>query len=85
MPTDKKLVAAAAHTRAQAEIFTAAVEAAQLKVVRAEEALDAAQDAYARAVEKADEKQNEADEAAAAASGIPTFANAQTAEMGLKV
>lgn len=85
MPTDKKLLAAAAHTRAQAELFAAAVQRAEEKVSRAEEDLEAAQAAYERAVEKAQEKQTEADEAAEAASGVPSFAHAQTAQMGLEV
>ena len=85
MPTDKKILAAAAHTQAQAEIFAAAVEAAEQKVERAEEALEAAKDALLRAVEKADEKQREAEDAKEAASGVPSFAYAQTAEMGVNV
>ncbi len=85
MPTDKKLLAAAAHTRAQAELFEAAVERAEEQFARAEEFMNAVQANYDRAVEKAREKRAEADEAAEAASGIPSFAHAQTAEMGLKV
>ena len=83
MPSDKKLVAAAAHTRQQAELFWAAVENAEEKLDRALEAVEAAKAALARAQDKAEERQAEADEAAEAASGIPVNVNAEPAQIGV--
>lgn len=83
MPSEKKLVAAAAFTRGQANFFAAAVEAAQAKVERAQQHLDAAEEALERAIEKAEQKEQEAQEAREAAQGLPSFAHAEVAAMGV--
>ncbi len=84
MPSDKKLAAAAAHTRQQADAFAVAVGNCETKVERAKLDLEAAEDALARAREKAAEKEAEAVAAEKAADGVDTFAFAGTAEVGVQ-
>lgn len=83
MPTEKKLLAAAAFTRSQADFFTAQVENARLGVLRAQDAVRAAEDSLHRAIAKAEQKELEAREAEDAASGIPVFVEARPAQFGV--
>lgn len=83
MPTEKKLIAAAAFTREQATFFAAQVENMRIKVVLARNDLELAEAALERAMEKAAEKRREAEEAEAAADGIPSFVHAQPAQFGV--
>jgi hypothetical protein len=83
MPTEKKLVAAAAFTRSQAYFFADQVENIRAKVERAQDELELAEMALERAIEKAREKQAEAEEAEAAASGIPVFIQARPVQFGV--
>lgn len=85
MSTEKKLVAAAAFTRAQALFFEQQVEKVRRKVERAQDELESAEAALERALEKADEKRLEAEEAEAAAAGIPVFVEARAAQFGVDI
>jgi hypothetical protein len=83
MPTEKKLLAAAAFTRQQADFFADQVENIRRKVERARADLDATEAALERAIEKAEEKQLEAAAAAEAAEGLSVFVSAQPAQFGV--
>ena len=83
MATEKKLLAAATFTRGQADFFAAQVENMRVKVALAQDELELAEDALQRAIEKANEKRLEAEEAEAAADGIPVFVQARPAQFGV--
>lgn len=83
MATEKKLIAAAAFTRGQADFFEAQVQNMRRKVERARDELELAEAALERTMEKAEEKRQEAEEAEAAASGFPVFVQARAAQFGV--
>lgn len=83
MLSDKKLIAAAGHTAGQAKAAWRAVDAARDKVRRAQAQVDAAEEAVAVLEEQAEEAQQVANDAREAASGLPAFANAEVAEIGV--
>jgi nitrogen fixation/metabolism regulation signal transduction histidine kinase len=83
MPSDKKLIAAAAHTAEQAKLLKQGVANAHRKVERAEEDVEAARDALEKMQEQYEAAQDEADEAREAASGLSTFVEAGSAEIGV--
>ncbi len=82
--TDKKKVAAAAHTAHQAKLAWKAVDAAELKVERARADVEAAEEAVEQLREQAEAAQGVADAAREAAQGIPNFVDAQAAEIGVE-
>lgn len=73
MPSDKKLLAAAAHTAEQADILEGQVEKAEEQLERAKAAVDAAEDQLDNAIEDAKTARALADEYAEAASGLGSF------------
>lgn len=83
MPSDKKLVAAAAHTAEQAELLRLGVENAKKKLERARADVEAAGDALGEMQAQYEEAQAVADEAREAASGVPSFVSAGTANVGV--
>lgn len=83
MASNKKLIAAATHTAAQAKAAWKAVDQARKKVGRAHADVEAAEDALAVLEGQAEAAQREADEAREAASGLSVDVDAQTANVGM--
>ncbi len=84
MPSDKKLAAAAAHTRQQADVYWEAVDKLVRKVEKLQAQLVAAQAAVEEAQDEAERRQAEADDAARAAEGVSVNAYAEVAEIGMR-
>lgn len=83
MPSDKKLIAAAAHTAEQAKILKQGVANAEAKLERAHEAVNAARDALAAAQESWEAAEDDAANAREAASGLSSFIDAGVANVGV--
>lgn len=83
MPSDKKLIAAAAHTAEQAELLKLGVANAQRKVERAEEDVEAARDALEQMQAQYEAAQREADEAREAAVGLNVAVFPDAAQVGV--
>lgn len=83
MPSNKKLLAAAAHTAEQAAILKQGVANAQRKLERAEDDVEAARDALEQMQVQYEEAQAEADEARDAADGLGASVFPDAAEVGV--
>lgn len=83
MPSDKKLLAAAAHTAEQADILEGAVGKAEEKLERAKAAVVGAEESLENAKQDAEDARAAADEAREAASGLAASVFPDVAGIGV--
>jgi hypothetical protein len=84
MTTDKKKIAAAAHTAEQAKLAWTGADRARVSVEKARARLEEAEAAADEMDKQAEEAQRVADEARDAASGLATYAQAESANIGME-